>query len=93
MHAGYKGEMVFCDKCLLPVMGFAWRLHEGDVDKHSYDLCFTHYNENEDPYSGSKFYCIIPSGDFSSKMYVMHALGSCMPLNFRVHKHIIMPGM
>jgi hypothetical protein len=66
MCVGYKGEMVFCDKCMLPVMGFAWRLKEGNVAEHSYDLCFTHYNENEDLYSQKQFYCVVASGDTST---------------------------
>lgn len=65
--AGYKGEMVFCDKCLFPVMGFSWRLVKCNGSKDSYDLCFTHYNENEDPYAERSFYCIIPSGDIELK--------------------------
>jgi hypothetical protein len=59
--------MAFCDKCLLPVMGFAWRLVMENGHKLSYDLCFTHYNENEDPYSEDKFYCVIPSGDIATE--------------------------
>ena len=57
---------MFCDKCLYPVMGFAWRLVKGNGHKDSYDLCFTHYNENEDPYSRDQFYCTIPSGDITT---------------------------
>ena len=67
--AGYKGEMVFCDKCYFPVMGFAWRLVKGHGYTDAYDLCFTHYNENEDPYSSEKFYCIIPNRDVSKVRY------------------------
>ena len=60
---GYKGEMVFCDKCLIPVMGFAWRLaKEKDSTGDLYDLCCVHYNENEDPHSRNHFYCNIPTG-------------------------------
>lgn len=54
---------MFCDKCLIPVMGFAWRLaREKDSTGDLYDLCCTHYNENEDPHSSNHFYCNIPSG-------------------------------
>ena len=60
--------MIFCDKCLVPVMGFAWRLYsedeEGDLcfDDEIYDLCFTHYNANEDAYTDGSFYCNVPTG-------------------------------
>jgi len=58
--------MVFCDKCLMPVMGFAWRLSKENKYGDLYDLCFTHYNENEDAYSEDQFYCNIPTGDIIS---------------------------
>lgn len=67
IFVGYQGEMVYCDKCLIPVMGFAWRLVGSSAkDNESgdfYDLCFIHYNENEDHHSEDPFYCNIPSGD------------------------------
>ena len=56
--------MVFCDKCLRPVMGFGWRLAReegGDL----YDLCCAHYNENEDPHSDDRFYINIPTGQIT----------------------------
>ena len=54
--------MIFCDKCLIPVMGFAWRLFKEDKGGDLYDLCCTHYNANEDAYSDNNFYCNIPTG-------------------------------
>lgn len=58
--------MVFCDKCLIPVMGFAWRLAKEKESGDLYDLCCKHYNENEDPYSRDHYYCNIPSGAIDS---------------------------
>ena len=66
-YPGYKGEMVFCDKCLIPVMGFAWRLAKDKECGDLYDLCANHYNKNEDPHSQDKFYCNIPTGDIMSQ--------------------------
>ena len=50
-------------------MGFGWRLQhkENPEENDLYDLCFTHYNENEDPHSESSFYCNIPTGYLSDK--------------------------
>ena len=70
LPTGYKGEMVFCDICLIPVMGFAWRLAKDNEAGDLYDLCCKHYNENIDHHSDHKFYCNIPSGDIASKRYV-----------------------
>ena len=57
---------MFCDKCLIPVMGFAWRLLTEDKEGDLYDLCFTHYNANEDAYSDKNFCCNIPTGRIKS---------------------------
>ena len=56
---------MFCDKCLVPVMGFAWRLAKEKESGDLYDLCCTHYNENEDPHSFDPFYCYLPSQDIT----------------------------
>ena len=71
--------MIFCDKCQFPVMGFSWRLVKCNGSKDSYDLCFTHYNENEDPYAERRFYCIIPSGDIDIKKKRWRR-AICMPI-------------
>ncbi len=61
---GYLGQMVFCDKCLDPSKGLAFRLARQNTSVGDlYDLCVQCYNEGDDEHIMSHFHCNIPSGN------------------------------
>ena len=65
---GYLGQMVFCDKCLEPSKGLAFRLaRENKSVGDLYDLCHKCYNECDDEHVNSPFYCNIPSGNIDQE--------------------------
>ncbi len=56
--------MVFCDKCLDPSKGLAFRLARQNISVGDlYDLCVQCYNEGDDEHTRSHFHCNIPSGN------------------------------
>ena len=65
---GYLGQMVFCDKCLEPSKGLAFRLARQNISLGDfYDLCHKCYDECEDEHMRSCFYCNIPSGNIDQE--------------------------
>ena len=76
--------MIWCDACLLPAMGYAFRLASGDDDDEGghpttadkfYDLCYICYNAGRgSQFLEQQFRCNLPGDDIAKRERYMYML-------------------